>query len=271
VKYITLQNGRELPMVGFGTYRIGDNNEVSEVIKDAYEAGYRLFDSASYYKNEAALQEAFLSLGIREEVMLTSKVWNDKESYDAVTVSFAESEAALGDIDIYMLHWPAREFVSRWKALEDLYESGRVKAIGVSNFKKHHLETLLENARIKPMINQIEAHVYFMDWDTINFCKDENIAVQAWRPLMRTGNMLSDTRIAQMAARYEKSVAQICLKFLLQSGIAIIPKSVNPLRMQENIDLFDFTLTEEDMAFLYDLNAGLRTSDDPDTFFLPQA
>lgn len=266
MEFERLANGMEIPKIFFGTYRIHDADDVQTVIRDAYACGYRAFDSAAYYKNEEELRQAFSALGIREEVLVTSKVWNDAEGYDAVIREFTESEARLGSIDIFMLHWPAAEFRTRWQALEDLYLAGRVRAIGVSNFKRHHLEELLEHARIKPMIDQIEAHAYFMDYDTIDFCKAEGICVQAWRPLMRTGHMLENPEIAELGRAHGKTAAQVCLKYLLQSGLCIVPKSVKRARMQENIDLFDFTLTPAEMEFMCGLNAGMRTADDPDDY-----
>ena len=264
-----LANGLVLPKVFFGTYRVTDQNSMREVLEDAYTCGYRSFDSASFYKNEQEIGEAFASMGAMQDVLLTTKVWNDVEGYDAVLKDFEESEKKLGRIDIYLLHWPAREFVSRWKALETLYRDGRVKAIGVSNFKKHHLEELAQYAQIQPMINQIEAHGYFMDEETIAYCQSQNIALQAWRPLMRTGNMLQNQQIAEIGRRHKKTAAQVALRYLIQRGFTVIPKSVHKERMQENIDIFDFSLTEEEMRFMRALNTGKRTAGDPDTFILP--
>lgn len=266
MEYTVLENGLSLPKVVFGTYRIHDQDDVQHVIADAYACGYRAFDSAAYYKNEAELREAFDALGIREQVLVTSKVWNDAHGHEAVLEEFEKSEALLGKVDIFMLHWPADEFLSRWKALEDIYAAGRVKAIGVSNFKKHHLETLLAHAKIKPMINQIEAHAYFMDYETIAYCQAHGICVQAWRPLMRTGDMLQNQEIAQIGQKYGKTTAQVCLRFLLQSGLSVLPKTVKPERMKENIELFDFALSAQDMEFMRGLNTGRRTADDPDDY-----
>ena len=266
MQYSTLHNGLQVPQVVFGTYRIHDNDSVERVIRDAYDCGYRMFDSASYYKNEAELKDAFEVLGVRDQVLITSKVWNDAKGYKGVLEEFEQSEQQLGRVDVYMLHWPCDEFLNRWKALESLYCAGRVKAIGVSNFKKHHLEKLLKEAMIKPMINQIEAHTYFMDRETIDFCREQGIVVQAWRPLMRTGNMLQNPDIAKVGEKYGKTTAQICLRYLLQEGLSIVPKSTQKARMQENIDLFDFELSEQDMDFMRSLECGMRTADDPDDY-----
>lgn len=172
-------------------------------------------------------------------------------------------------MDILLIHWPAREFISRWKAFETLYEEGRVKAIGVSNFLKHHIETLMEHAKILPMLNQIEMNAYYMDWETINFCQDLGIVMEAWKPLMRAGNMLEDKRLAEIAAKYHKTPAQVALRFLIQNDVVVLPKSVRPGRIRENIDIFDFEIDSEDMAEMVAMNTGKRQGDDPDTFILP--
>ena len=266
MEYITLNNGISVPKIFFGTYRIHDNDDVTRVISDAYDAGYRAFDSAYFYKNEAELKEAFEALGIRDECIVTSKAWTDADTYDGVISQFNESEKNLGRADIYMLHWPMYDFKDRWRALEDLYLDGKISSIGVSNFKKHHLEELLGFARVKPVIDQIEAHAYLMDYETIDFCHENDIAVQAWRPLMRTGPMLQNEDIGKIAEKHGRTVAQICLRFLLQKGVCIVPKSTKPERMRENIDVFDFSLDEDDISFMEKLNTGYRTADDPDNF-----
>jgi diketogulonate reductase-like aldo/keto reductase len=266
MEYIKLNNGMTVPKIFFGTYRIHDNDDVTEVIRNAYDAGYRAFDSAYYYRNEDELRVAFDTLGIRDQVIVTSKAWTDADSYDGVVSQFRKSRKNLGKVDIYMLHWPMYDFRDRWKALEDLYLDGEIGTIAVANFKRHHLEELMGFARILPAINQIEAHCYLMDYDTISFCHENGIAVQAWRPLMRTGPMLSNNDISVVADRHGKTIAQVCLRFLLQKGVCIVPKSTRPERMKENISLFDFELDDRDMEFLNSLNIGFRTADDPDNF-----
>jgi len=268
VEFFRFANGLEIPKVFFGTYRIKDNNPVEDVLQDAYSCGYRGFDCASYYQNEDLIGKALEKLDIAKDVLVTTKIWNDVQGYHNTLLSFEESERRLGKIDILMLHWPAAEFIERWKALEDIYIAGRVRAIGVSNFKRHHLQTLMKKANIAPMIDQIEAHAYFMDWDTICFCKEQGIVLQAWRPLMRTGKMLENPEIALIGRKYGKTAAQICLRFLIQSDLGVVPKSVHIERMQENIDVFDFSLFEEDMRFMRSLDTGVRTAGDPDTFLL---
>ncbi|MBQ9942243.1 MAG: aldo/keto reductase [Christensenellaceae bacterium] len=266
---IKLLNGMEIPKVFFGTYHCKDKNDMGEVIRDAYAAGYRALDTASFYANEHMIGPALDEMGVKDEVIITTKVWNDVEGYDATIRSFEESEKKLGKVDILLIHWPAREYISRWKAFETLYKEGRVKAIGVSNFRKHHLETLMEHCEILPMLDQIEAHTYFLENETIDFCQKLGIVVEAWRPLMRTGNMLADPDIAAIGEKYGKTTAQVALRYLLQNDIVVLPKSVRRDRMEENIDLFDFQLNEEDMAILRAKNTGKRTGDDPDTFILP--
>ena len=269
MEYTCLANGLMVPKVFFGTYRVTDNSSMERVLEEAYECGYRSFDSASFYQNEKEIGDACYHMGVMDDVLLTTKAWNDVQGYDGVLRAFEESEKKLRKVDLYLLHWPAREFLSRWKALEDLYKAGRVRAIGVSNFKKHHLEELALHAEILPMVNQIEAHAYFMDEQTIAYCLEKGIALQAWRPLMRTGNMLQDERLAEIGRRYGKTAAQVALRYLLQRGFTVIPKSVHVERMQENINLFDFSLTKEEMALMRSLNTNVRTAGDPDTFILP--
>lgn len=265
-----LHNGLQIPRMFFGTYRAGDHDNVVDVMGAAYRVGYRAFDSASFYKNEAEVGEAIEALGIADDVLVTTKVWNDVEGYDAVLKDFERSRRNLrGKLDLYLLHWPAHEFLSRWKALEHLYEQGEVAAIGVSNFKAHHLEELAAHANIAPMLNQIEAHACFMDWPTIAYCHHNDIALQAWRPLMRTGGLLQNENVAAIGAKVGKTAAQVALRFLLQSGVDVLPKSVHEDRMRENLNVFDFALSPSDMEFMRGLHTGVRTAGDPDTFFLP--
>jgi len=266
---IKLLNGMEIPKVFFGTYHVKDHDDFSQVLGYAYDAGYRALDSAAFYANETLIKDALQNMGVREEMIVTTKIWNDVEGYDGTLRAFEESERRLGRVDILLIHWPAREYISRWKAFETLYKEGRVRAIGVSNFRKHHLETLLEHASITPMLDQIEAHAYFIDIETINFCQKNGIVVQAWRPLMRQGNMLADRRILEIGSKYGKTPAQVALRYLLQKDIVVLPKSVRKERIQENIALFDFVLDDADMALMESLNTGERIGDDPDTFILP--
>lgn len=266
---IKLLNGKEVPKIFFGTYHVKDHDDMGEVLQYAYDAGYRALDTASFYANEDMIGAALDRMGVKEEMIVTTKVWNDVEGYDATIRSFEESEKKLGKVDILLIHWPAREFISRWKAFETLYEEGRVKAIGVSNFLKHHIETLMEHAKILPMLNQIEMNAYYMDWETINFCQDLGIVMEAWKPLMRAGNMLEDKRLAEIAAKYHKTPAQVALRFLLQNDVVVLPKSVRPGRIRENIEIFDFEIDSGDMAELVAMNTGKRQGDDPDTFILP--
>jgi len=269
MEFYTLRNGMQVPKVIFGTWHAKDHNDIRDVMQDAYDAGYRALDSAAFYKNEDLIGAALDDMGVKDEMLITTKVWNDVEGYDATMRAFDESEKKLGKVDILLIHWPAREYISRWKAFEQIYKDGRVKAIGVSNFRRHHLETLLDVCEIVPMLDQIEAHAYFLDWETIDFCQERGIIVEAWRPLMRTGSMLADPEIAAIGAKYGKTAAQVALRFLVQHGILVLPKSVHKERMLENIDLFDFSLSEEEMKIMDGKNTGVRTGDDPDTFILP--
>ena len=269
MEYFELKNGMKVPKIFIGTWHSKDKDDIQVVLKDAYEAGYRALDSAAFYKNEELIGSALDALGLKDEFTITSKVWNDVEGYDATMRAFDESEKKLGKIDIYLIHWPAREFVSRWKALEQIYKDGRVKAIGVSNFRPNHLKKVMDNCEIVPMLDQIECHAYFMDWETINKCHELGIVVEAWKPLMRNGNMLNDEEIKAIGQKYGKTTAQVCLRYLIQNDILVLPKSVHRDRMEENINIFDFELSGEDMEIMRGKNTGVRLGDDPDTFILP--
>ncbi len=260
-----LLNGFKLPMVMLGTFDAHKDGEMKKIISEAYDIGYRALDTASIYDNEELIGKALKELGIIDDVIITSKLWNDMHDYNGAYHAFEMSEKRLGRIDIYLIHWPtSKGFIGAWKALEHIYKEGRVKAIGVSNFLIHHLESLIKNSEVLPMINQIETHLYFMDLDTIDFCKRNNIVVEAWGPLMRTGNLLENKDIKRMGKKYGKSTAQVALRFLIQKGIIVLPKSIHFERLKENFSIFDFKLNKNDMKFLESLNSGKRVGPHPD-------
>ena len=260
-----LSNGYKLPMVMLGTFDAHKGCEMKSIISEAYNIGYRALDTASIYDNEELIGKALKKLGIMDDVIITSKLWNDMHNYNDALHSFDISEKKLGRIDIYLIHWPtSKGFIEAWKALEHLYNEGRVKAIGVSNFLIHHLKSLIKNSEVLPMINQIETHAYFMDLDTIDFCKRNNIVVEAWSPLMRTGNLLENKDIKNIGEKYGKSTAQVVLRFLIQKDIIVLPKSIHFERLKENFSIFDFELNKNDMKFLESLNSGKRTGPHPD-------
>ena len=252
----TLSNGVEIPAVGYGTYLTSEKDDGT--VAAALAAGYRHFDTASFYGTEQALGDALKASGVpREELFLTSKLWKDEMGYENALAAFERSLQKLGSdyLDLYLIHWPRTDDLTAewrqldrdtWRALEDLYRAGRVRAIGVSNFLLHHLRNLMETAEIAPMVNQIEFHPGYPQTYTVEFCKAHGILPEAWSPLGRT-RVLQDERLAGIAAKYGKSVAQLCVRFALQCGVAPLPKSSSPARMQANLDVFDFVISDEDM------------------------
>lgn len=254
-----LSNGYEIPCVGFGTWLIDDETAENAVI-NAINAGYRHIDTAAIYKNEIGVGNAIKKCGIkREELFITSKVWTTMRGYDNTLAAFEESMEKLGlsYLDLYLIHWPASKNrfkdwekinFETWQALIKLYKEGRVRAIGVSNFLPHHLDVLMD-AEIQPMVNQIEFHPGKMQEDALEFCRANNIQVEAWSPLGR-GAMLDNATLAAIGDKYGKSIAQICIKWCLQNGVLPLPKSVNLERIKENSSVFDFEISEEDMKII---------------------
>lgn len=265
----TLHNGVEMPYLGLGVYLSEEGKEVEQAVHWALETGYRNIDTASFYGNEAGVGRAVRQSGLpREEVFVTSKVWNSDQGYDATLEAFERSMALLGlDVmDLYLVHWPvAGKYKDTWRALETLYEQGKVRAIGVSNFLRHQLEDLLEGARIRPMVNQMEFHPYLVQQDLLDFCKSQQIQYQAWSPLMQ-GNVFQLPELKRIAGTYGKSIAQLVLRWNLQKGVATIPKSSKEKRIRSNADLFDFEISQGDMAAIDALDRHQRFGPDPDTF-----
>lgn len=261
-----LANNLEIPDIGLGVYKINEN-EMNEAIFWAYQYGYKLFDTAQMYKNEAVLGEALKKNEIlREDIFLISKVDNCNQGYDKTISSFYDSLQKLKTqyLDSFLIHWPGlnkERMLSTWKALEYLYREGLVKSIGVCNFEKSQLEFLLSNCEISPMINQIEHTPLMHDEALISFCKKNSIQIMAWGPLLR-GNM-EDSRIMKIASKYQKSPAQLLICWNIQQGIIPIPKSKNPARLLENISVFDFDISLEDIHTLNQMNQNKRTSYDP--------
>ena len=263
---IILRNGVKMPVIGYGTmptdWTTGYGDKFIGVVKDAIKAGYRNIDTAAVYNTEEYVGEAIrqsVNDGTikRQNMFISTKVWNADRGYDKTLKAFDASMKRLGleYLDLYLIHTPAvakwhddwKEINhSTWKAFEKLYNDGRVHAIGVSNFLPHHLQPLMGMAEITPMVNQIEVHPGFTSAQTVQFCKDNNIAVEAWGPF-GNGQVLQNETLVAMAERYSKSVAQICLRWLVQQGIVPIPKSINLQRMKENLQVFDFMLSDDDM------------------------
>ena len=252
----TLSNGVEIPAVGYGTYLTSEKDDGT--VAAALAAGYRHFDTASFYGTEQALGDALKASGVpREELFLTSKLWKDEMGYENALAAFERSLQKLGTdyLDLYLIHWPRPDDLSAewrqldrdtWRALEELYRAGRVRAIGVSNFLPHHLRSLMETAEVMPMVNQIEFHPGYPQTYNVEFCKACGILPEAWSPLGRT-RVLQDERLAGVAAKYGKTVAQLCVRFALQRGVVPLPKSSSPVRMAANLDVFDFVISDEDM------------------------
>jgi len=271
---VTLNNGLEMPLVGYGVFRVPDGDDLAEAVKTAIAKGYRSIDTAQVYRNEesvgrgirAAIDEGLVA---REELFVTSKVWNDGLSYEETLAAYASSLEKLGldYLDLYLIHWPGLDtsYIEAYKALEKIYQDGRVRSIGVSNFHVHHLEHLLKETTVIPVINQIEFHPHLTQEEVRNYCKEHRIQVEAWSPLMN-GSLLEEALIQQLASKYNKTPAQIVLRYDVQHGVVTIPKTMTPSRMTENLDVFDFALADEEMAQLDAMNDGLRCGPDPEKF-----
>lgn len=256
-EFYTLQNGNSIPSIGFGTWESTGEAGYDAVIW-ALEAGYRHIDTAYIYQNEIQVGRAIKDSGVeRENIFLTTKLWNTERGYEKTKAAFENSLINLGTdyLDLYLIHWPAnsKQFdnwkiinAETWRALEELYLDGRIKNIGVSNFMVKHLDALFETAEIKPFVNQIEHHPGYLQKETVQFCFDHNIVVEAWSPLGR-GKVLQNETIVKIAERYDKEPAQICIKWNLQSGLLPLPKSVTKQRIFSNLDVSDFHLTEDEI------------------------
>lgn len=264
-----LRNGVQMPYLGLGTYQSDNDQEVVNAIKSAIKIGYRHIDTAAVYKNEEGVGKGIRESGIdRSELFLVSKVWNDDQGYDETLKAFDESLARLGVdyLDLYLIHWPVSgKYKETWKALEYLYAQKKIKAIGVSNFLQHHLEDLVKDCEVVPMVNQMEFHPYLVQQELIDYCNVNGIQYESWSPFMQ-GKVFELDICDDLAKKYNKSVAQIILRWNLQKGVVAIPKSVHENRIASNADIFDFELTDEDIAFLDGLETGERTGPDPDNF-----
>lgn len=265
----TLHNGVKMPWFGLGVFKVQEGSEVVESVKAAIRNGYKSIDTAAVYKNEEGVGQAIKEAGFpREELFITTKVWNSDQGYESALQAFESSMEKLGleYLDLYLIHWPvAGKYKDTWKALEKLYKDGRVRAIGVSNFHVHHLKDLMADAEIKPMVNQVEYHPHLAQTELLEFCKAEGIQLEAWSPL-KQGELLTEPTIAEIAEKHKKSPAQIILRWDLQNGVVTIPKSIKEHRIVENADIFDFELPAEDMDRLNRLNKNERVGPDPDNF-----
>jgi len=272
VPEITLNNGVSIPQLGLGVWQAQEGGEVELAVRTALQNGYRLIDTAAIYGNEVGVGMAIKGSGIpREEIFITTKLWNDRQGYDETLQAFDESLQKLGldYIDLYLIHWPMPKngkFVEAWQAMEKLYADKRIRAIGVSNFKPTHLRELLEATSVVPAVNQIELHPKLQQYETREFCAEHAIEVESYSPIMRGSELLNDPVLLGLADKHQKTPAQIVLRWHIQNGLIVIPKSVTPARIQENIDIFDFDLDDEDMAAIASMNEDKRIGMDPDTF-----
>ncbi|WP_089607572.1 aldo/keto reductase [Bacillus cereus] len=268
-----LSNGVEMPWFGLGVFKVEEGPELVEAIKSAIKAGYRSIDTAANYGNEAAVGEGIRAgietTGIsREELFITSKVWNADQGYEETIAAYEESlkKLKLDYLDLYLVHWPVEgKYKDTWRALETLYKEKRVRAIGVSNFQIHHLQDVIKDAEIKPMINQVEYHPRLTQKELQAFCKEQGIQMEAWSPLMQ-GQLLDNETLQAIAEKHGKTTAQVILRWDLQNEVITIPKSTKEHRIIANADVFNFELTKEDMEKIDALNQNHRVGPDPDNF-----
>lgn len=265
-KFNLLANGVKIPSIGFGTYKLGENEKAVNTLKHALEVGYRHIDTAAFYGTEEAVGIAIKESNVkREDIFLATKLWNDCHGYEKAMNAFKESTKKMGVdyLDLYLIHWPNELNADTWRALEDLYTEGKVKAIGVCNFKIGHLEELKKTAKIMPMTNQIEIHPGCTQKDMIEYCKENNIQLVAWSPIMR-GRVLTEPIMIELSKKYNKTIPQITLRWHIQNGIIPIPKSSNEGRIKENFNVFDFEISKEDMLKIDSLNKNENVSGVPE-------
>ncbi len=268
LQFITLNNGVKIPKIGFGAYLLKEGEETVEAVGEALKAGYRSIDTASLYGNEKNIGQAIReSLIPREDIFVTTKVGKDEQGYDNTLKAFENSldRLQMSYIDLYLIHWPVPDkSLESYRALEKLYKEGKIRAIGVSNFNIHHLETLLSFCEIPPTVNQMELHPLLSQEPLRRFCIKHKIQIEAWSPLMRGGKIMDNDIILRMAEEYGKTPAQIILRWHYQHNIIAIPKSKTPSRIRENIDIFDFQLSESHMEIIDHMNVDLHIGINPD-------
>jgi diketogulonate reductase-like aldo/keto reductase len=264
---ITLNNGVKIPQLGLGVFKVADDQTLIDSINAALAAGYRHFDTAKIYHNEDGVGTALANAGVkREALFVTSKLWDNVTTYDETKRAFEASlkRLKLDYLDMYLIHWPSAGYNEKWRAMEDLYHDGLIKAIGVSNFEANHLEKLLTTARVVPVVDQIETHPYFQQTALHALLHDLNIRHEAWGPLGQgKSDVLTNPVLAEIAAAHHKSTAQVILRWHIQRGEIVIPKSIHQNRIEQNIDVFDFKLTAADMLAIAGLNKDQRGSSDP--------
>jgi diketogulonate reductase-like aldo/keto reductase len=265
-----LSNRVKIPTIGFGTYLINNPSTATNILLDAIKQGYRHIDTASFYGNEKNIGEAIQRSRIpREDFFLVSKVWNNEQGYENTLRACERSCRQLGTdyLDLYLIHWPQKDFISTWKAMEQLYREKKVRAIGVSNFTIEHLEMLQQEARVYPMVNQVELHPLMSQPELVYYCRKNKIQLIAWSPLMR-GKINDIPELIELSKKHQKSVSQIVLRWEVQLGVVSIPKTTSPVHMKQNLDVFDFELDQEDMTIISALNEDERRGIDPNDVYL---
>ena len=267
---ITLNNGTVIPQVGLGVFQTSDGDTTVNAVQTALENGYRHIDTAMIYRNEASVGEGIRRAGLpRGDFFVTTKLWNDDIRAHRGKDAFQESLDRLGldYVDLYLIHGPADGWQQAWDDLQEIYASGRAKAIGVSNFQKHHIDELLANSDVLPAVDQIESSPQFTNHELIGQLRSKGIVAEAWSPLGGTGgNLLGSPVLAEIGAKYGKSAAQVVIRWHIQRGVVVLPKSTHAERIKQNFDVFDFNLTSEDMTAITALNTGKRNGADPDNF-----
>lgn len=270
-----LHNGVEIPCIGLGTWQTPDGKVAISSVRSAIEAGYRHIDTAQCYGNEESVGIAVRESGVRrEDLFITSKLWNSNHSYERTMKSFDESLRKLGTdyMDMFLIHWPnplkyrtrwQKANAEAWRAMEELYHSGKVRAIGISNFRVHHIEALMQTAKVAPMVNQLRLCPGDTQDEVADFCRQQDILLEAYSPL-GTGKIFKVAEMQKLAEKYGKSIAQICIRWSLQRGYLPLPKSVTPSRIAENLDVFDFSLSDEDVALIAGLKGCVGYSTNPD-------
>jgi Aldo/keto reductases, related to diketogulonate reductase len=264
----TLSNGVKMPWLGLGVWKMKDDGEAEQTVKAALEAGYRSIDTAAAYNNETGVGAAVNNSGIaRDDIFVTTKIWNSDQGYDTTLAAFERSlsKLQLKQVDLLLIHWPVKgKYKETWRALEKIYRDGGARAIGVSNFQIHHLQDLMQGSELVPMVNQVEYHPLLTQEELHAFCKSNKIQLMAWSPLMQ-GN-LDHAVLQEIGAKYGKSPAQVVLRWDLQNEVVTIPKTTTPARLKENADIFDFALTADEMKQISALNRNQRFGSDPDNF-----
>ncbi len=264
---VKLNNGVEMPWLGLGVFRSEEGEEVENAVKTALKHGYRSIDTAAIYQNERGVGKAVKESGVaRKDIFITSKVWNNRQGFESTLSAFEESLEKLQTdyLDLYLIHWPkGKKSVESWKALEKLYEQGKIRAIGISNFLVHHLEDFLPECKIIPAVNQVEFHPELIQPELLKYCQNKGIQLEAWAPIMK-GKANEIPAIQEIAAKYNKTPVQVVLRWDIQKEVVTIPKSVTPERIISNSDIFDFELTKEEIAKIDTLDKNKRIGFHPD-------